>query len=117
MKCTESDSHLEPSLGYYLHQDGGVYEVTQCASHSEDQTTMVVYRQCWPFPFKVWVRPLNKWSSNFTPISETEAVIISSGCRKEGVARVSAARASRKGQPLSCEPCLSKVSLATELES
>ncbi|RDV24043.1 DUF1653 domain-containing protein [Alteromonas aestuariivivens] len=48
----------ELKTGFYRHYKGNFYEVLGVATHSEDESKLVVYRPCYG-DRALWVRPLS----------------------------------------------------------
>ncbi len=89
--------HEHPAPGeFYLHQDGGLYQVLTVAKNAEDLSGSVVYKHLWPFEVGVWHRPLQEWFSRFKLISEREAAKMQSQDRAQGALRVAQAKAARR---------------------
>lgn len=101
-----------PKKGFYLHTDGGVYEVIDFVRHSRDASTLILYRHTWPFESSQWVRPVDEWASRFKPLSDVEAILIGSRSRIDGQQEVSRARAARKQLAYSCLDCKQRLSLS-----
>ena len=51
-------SHIELKPGRYRHYKGNDYQVIDVATHSEDESQLVVYRPLYG-EGKLWVRPLD----------------------------------------------------------
>jgi hypothetical protein len=58
-------------LGKYRHYKGNMYEVLGIATHSEDESKLVVYRTLYG-NYDLWVRPLDM----FTEKVEVEGQIV-----------------------------------------
>ena len=61
-----NDHEIKPGL--WRHYKGGMYEVLFCATHTETEETMVVYRALYG-DRKLWVRPASMW---FDPIPDAD---------------------------------------------
>ena len=100
--------------GYYQHQDGGLYVITDMAKHSDDQSPLVIYRHLWPFTDQgTWARPLHEWASRFTQLSLGEVTRIMSGDAQAAQERISHARTARKSK-IACEQCKALIQPATQ---
>lgn len=51
------NAKTHPQPGLYRHYKGNEYEVIGVATHSEDETQLVVYRPCYG-ERGLWIRPL-----------------------------------------------------------
>ncbi|WP_334016069.1 DUF1653 domain-containing protein [Alteromonas sp. S167] len=49
--------------GRYKHYKGNLYDVYEVATHSEDESKLVVYRPCYG-ERALWVRPLSMFTEN-----------------------------------------------------
>lgn len=86
-----------PAKGFYLHQDGGIYELIGSGIHSEDGTTLCVYLHVWPFEQGLWLRPVEMWTpARFAPLSADEAKKRMEVLREQARAEISLKRGLRK---------------------
>jgi hypothetical protein len=64
------DTQLLIAPGRYKHYKGHLYDVYEVATHSEDESKLVVYRPCYG-DRELWVRPLEMFTESVELNNET----------------------------------------------
>lgn len=63
-------TNLLKTPGRYKHYKGNLYDVYEVATHSEDESKLVVYRPCYGEK-ALWVRPLDMFCESVEKDGET----------------------------------------------
>lgn len=91
---------MKPILhAHYQHRHGGIYFVSDVATHTGTKDRLVIYDHVYPFEPATWARPIEEWTEErFTQLSGEQLTTLLNRDRETFQKEITAAKLAASGK-------------------